>query len=94
MLLLPVMSASAKNLPEGLKDSECERGNIVNRPPIPYVEPADANGKQETTKIKVKIPDGTNRTRWFPSNPGPMRARSLTSLLSSNFWSRRRWRKT
>ena len=34
--------------------------NIIYRPPIPYVEPADPNGKQETTKIKVKLPDGTN----------------------------------
>ena len=49
-----------KNPPEGLKDSECERGNIVNRPPILYVEPVDSNGKQEITKIKVKLPDGTN----------------------------------
>ena len=60
MLLVLIMSASAKNLPEGLKDSECKRGNIVHQPPIPYVEPADPNEKQETTEIKVKIPDGTS----------------------------------
>ena len=54
------MSANAKNLPEGLKDSECERGNIVNRPPISYVQPVDPNKKQEKTEIKVKLPDGTN----------------------------------
>jgi hypothetical protein len=57
MLLVPIMSAIAKNLPEGLKDLECEREDIVNQPPIPYVEPADPNGKQETTKIKVELPD-------------------------------------
>ena len=30
MLYVPIMSKSAKNPPEGLNDSECERGNIVN----------------------------------------------------------------
>ena len=54
------MSASAKNPPEGLKDLERKRGNIVNRTPIPYVEPADPNGKQEITAIKVNVPDGTS----------------------------------
>ncbi len=60
LLLVSIMCASTKNPPEGLKDSECKRGNIVNQPPIPYVEPANPNGKQETTKIKIKLPDGTN----------------------------------
>ena len=59
-LLVPIMSTSAKNLLEGLKGSECKRGNIVNRPPIPYVQPLDPNEKQEKTKIKIKVPDGTN----------------------------------
>ena len=60
LLLMPIMSASAKNPPERLKDSECKRGNTVNQPPIPYVEPVDPNEKQEKTKFKVKLPDGTN----------------------------------
>ena len=30
LLLVSIMSMSVKNPPEGLKDSECERGNIVN----------------------------------------------------------------
>jgi hypothetical protein len=56
------MSANAKNPPEGLKDSECKRGNIVNRPPILYVQPMDPNKKQGKTenKVKVKLPDRTN----------------------------------
>ena len=29
LLLVPIMSMSTKNPPEGLKDSECKRGNIV-----------------------------------------------------------------
>ncbi len=40
----------------------------MNQPPIPYVEPADPNRKQETTKIKVTLPDGTNyQMTPFPS---------------------------
>ena len=54
------MSGNAKSPPEGLKDSECERGHIVNWPPILYVQPSDLNKKQEKTEIKVKLPDGTN----------------------------------
>jgi hypothetical protein len=59
-LLVPILSANVKSPPEGLKDLECKQGNIINRPPIPYVEPADLNKKQEMTKIKVKLPDGIN----------------------------------
>jgi hypothetical protein len=54
------MSGNTKSPPEQLKDLECEQGNIVNWPPIPYVQPVDPNKKQEKTKIKVKLPDGTN----------------------------------
>ncbi len=60
LLHVPIMSANTKNLPEGLKDLECNWGNIVNWPPILYVQPVDLNKKQEKTKIKVKLPDGTN----------------------------------
>ncbi len=54
------MSANAKSPPEGLKDLEFKRGNIVNWPLIPYVQPVDPNGKQEKIEMKVKLPDGTN----------------------------------
>jgi hypothetical protein len=36
------------------------KGEHRESTPIPYVEPADPNMKQETTEIKVKLPDGTN----------------------------------
>ncbi len=49
-----------KSPAEGLKDSECKRGAITNRPPIPYVAPVNPYEKQEKTKIKVKLPDETN----------------------------------
>ena len=59
-LLIPIMSGSAKSPAEGLKDSECERGVITTRPPIPYVAAVDPYEKQEKTKIKTRLPDGTN----------------------------------
>ncbi len=58
-LLKAIMSGNEKSPPEGLKDSECEQGTIINWPPIPYVQPADLNEKQEKTEIKLKLPDGT-----------------------------------
>ncbi len=39
---------------------ECKRGVITTRPPIPYVASVDPYEKQEKTKIKTKLPDGTN----------------------------------
>ena len=66
MLLVPIMTANVKSPLEGLKDSEWEQGtNIVNWPPIPYVQPVDLNEKQGKTKIKVKLPDETNY-QMFP----------------------------
>jgi hypothetical protein len=59
-LLLPIMSGNAKSPAEGLKDSECERGAITTRPSIPHVAPVDPYEKTEMTKIKTKLPDGTN----------------------------------
>ncbi len=59
-LLIPIMSGSAKSPAEGLKDLECERGVITTRPPIPYVAAVDLYKKAEKTKIKTRLPDGTN----------------------------------
>jgi hypothetical protein len=53
------MSVPLKS-PEGLKDSECMKGNLSHRPPIPYVPPKDllqAVDKIET--IKIKVADGS-----------------------------------
>ena len=54
------MSGSVKSLAEGLKDLGCKQGIVANWPSIPYVTPVDPYEKQEKTKIKVKLPDGTN----------------------------------
>ena len=59
-LLIPIMSGNAKSPAKGLKDSDCKRGAIITRPPIPYVAPVDPYEKQEKTEIKTKLPDGTN----------------------------------
>lgn len=53
------MSASSKT-PEGLKDSECEKGHLGTRPPIPYVPPTDLLPTRDNTEtLKVKLSDGT-----------------------------------
>ncbi len=59
-LLIPIMSGNTKSPAEGLKDSECERGAITTRPPIPYVAPVDLYKKPKKTKIKMRLPDGKN----------------------------------
>jgi hypothetical protein len=53
-------TGSAKSPVEGLKNSECERGVITTRPPIPYVAQVDPYEKPEKTEIKMKLSDGTD----------------------------------
>jgi hypothetical protein len=46
--------------PEGLKDSECEKGNLSHRPPIPYVPPTDLLPAIDKIEIiKIKVADGS-----------------------------------
>jgi hypothetical protein len=53
------MSASSK-MPKGLKDSECEKGHLGNRLPVPYVPPTDLlQMKDSSNTLKVKLADGT-----------------------------------
>ncbi len=53
------MSAPSKTL-EGLKDSECEKGHLGNRPPVPYVPPMDLLQTKDSSKmLKVKLANGT-----------------------------------
>jgi hypothetical protein len=54
------MSMTHKSLPEGLKDSECEKGTLKNRSPISYVPPINLHEMRATEHIKVKLPNGTN----------------------------------
>ena len=40
--------------------TQSAKGETLLMPPIPYIQPVDPSKKQEKTKIKVKLPDGTN----------------------------------
>ncbi len=51
------MSTSIKS-PDGLKDAKCEKGQLSNQPPIPYVPVMDIVApKEEPQVFKVKLPD-------------------------------------
>ncbi len=50
----------SNNVPEGLKDSECKKGNLGVHPPILYVPPMDLlQAKENSDAIRLKLPDGT-----------------------------------
>ena len=56
------MRASSK-VPERLKDSECKKGNLGIRPPIPYVPPTDLlQVKEKIETIKIKVLDASSTT--------------------------------
>jgi hypothetical protein len=47
--------------PKGLKNSECEKGQLSNQPPIPYVTGADiVMSNEEPKDLKVKLPDDSH----------------------------------
>jgi hypothetical protein len=51
------MSTTLKS-PEGLNNAECKKGQLSNRPPIPYVPEVDiVMPKDEPQSLKVKLPD-------------------------------------
>jgi hypothetical protein len=53
------MSASSK-MPEGLKDSECEKGHLGNCPPVPYIAPTDLLQKKDSSEtLKIKLANGS-----------------------------------
>jgi hypothetical protein len=65
------MSVTNK-VPEGLKDSECKKGNLGACPPIPYVPPTDLlQAKENSDVIKLKLQDGTiiSMTIFAKGNP-------------------------
>jgi hypothetical protein len=54
------MSTSLKS-PDGLKDAECEKGQLSHRPPIPYVPVVDTVTPEDEPQIfKVKLPDASH----------------------------------
>jgi hypothetical protein len=54
------MSTSLKS-PDGLKDAECEKGQLSHRPPIPYVPVVDiVTPKEDPQHYKVKLSDASH----------------------------------
>ncbi len=66
------MSVPLKS-PEGLKDSECKKGNLSHRPPIPYVPPTEllqaTTSKIETIKFKVAVGSTINMKVFLVGSP-------------------------
>jgi hypothetical protein len=51
------LSASLKS-PDGLKNAEHKKGQLSNRPPIPYIPEMDiVTPKEDPQVYKVKLPD-------------------------------------
>jgi hypothetical protein len=54
------MSTSLKS-PDGLKDAECEKGQLSHWPPIPYVPVVDIfMPKEEPQIFKIKLPNASH----------------------------------
>ncbi len=54
------MSANLKST-DMLKDAECKKGQLAQRPPIPYVPVADlVTPKEDPAVLKVKLPDDSH----------------------------------
>jgi hypothetical protein len=54
------MSTSLKS-PDGLKDTECKKGQLSHRPLIPYVPVVDiVMPKEEPQIFKIKLPDASH----------------------------------
>ncbi len=57
------MSTALKS-PDRLKDAECEKGQLSNRPPIPYILVVDiVTPKEEPEVFKVKLPDESHLSK-------------------------------
>ncbi len=54
------MSISLKS-PDGLKDAECEKGQLSHRPPFPYVPVVDiVMPKEDPQVFKIKLPNASH----------------------------------
>ncbi len=53
------MSTTLK-APNGLKDSECEKGQLNSQPPVLYIPPTNlVTTKEALESLKMKLPNGT-----------------------------------
>jgi hypothetical protein len=58
-LYLSSRMITSSKTPKGLKDSECKKGHVSNRPPIPYVPPTELlQTKDSTETLKIKLSEG------------------------------------
>jgi hypothetical protein len=54
------MSTTLKS-PDGLKNAECEKGQLSNQPPILYIPEMDiVTPKEKSQSLKVKLPDDSH----------------------------------
>jgi hypothetical protein len=54
------MSTTLKS-PDGLKNSKCKKGQLSNRPPIPYIAEMDiVTSKEEPQVLKVRLPNDSH----------------------------------
>jgi len=55
-----------------LTDQECEKGQLTERPPIPYATPkAETNLKASRETVKMKTPEGKVKMAVLGDSPGP-----------------------
>jgi hypothetical protein len=84
------MSTALKS-PNGLKNFECEKGQLSNRLPISYLAETDiVTPKEETQVLKVKLPNDTHLNISIYSH-GNTKEYLCTLLQSSTSSSRRGW---
>ena len=89
--------SNAKSVPDGLKQSECER-NINYRPPIPYIPEKDTVSEalnEKVSIIKVKIADGMEQhlSMWTCGTPEEFlnHVMRVKHMLVNKGWSRDQW---
>jgi hypothetical protein len=58
--------STALKTPDGMNNAECKKGQLSNRPPIPYVPEVDiVMPKQEPQTLKGGLPDKSHLNMLF-----------------------------
>ena len=74
-----------------LTDQECEKGQLTQRPPIPYATPkAETTLKASRETVKMKTSEGEVKMAVLGDNPGPeeylQHLNSFLRMLSRKKW--------
>jgi len=74
-----------------LTDQECEKGQLTQRPPIPYATPkAETSLKASRETVKMKTSEGEDKMAVLGDNPGPeeylQHLNSFLRILSRKKW--------